>query len=471
MEQKLPPHDVDAEEAVIGSCLLDGRAFIQAAPLVNAGDFYTERCSFCWQAMKRLADREEAIDTITVASELNNMGKLEEVGGAAYLQHLIGIVPTSLDVEHYAKIVVRCSQARKLIDAAGKIANLAYTAGADIRTALKKAQELIVSMAGESIRPLVYTPREVAEYGMERYSHFGEKGDETAIAYGLGDLDDITGGAHKGDFVLIGGRPGMGKSALAQTLANNIAHQHHAVLYCSLEMTLAQFLDRDVVAAVKQPIQVISRGKYGDELFGKIVEFMGPLSERKLYFFRCEGGPVTTADIRAAVARLKLEMDLDVVFLDYLGLLADEYGNTQNDRIGYISRNLKNIARAYNVSLIAVSQLSRAVEKEFNKRPRLSDLRESGNLEQDADVVMFLYRDDYYYKSEEEWDEAVNKSGNKWKAKGDRKPYPKGIAELSVEKQRQRESGIVVKLSWNGKLMQFTDYHPPEELEPQLPLE
>jgi replicative DNA helicase len=231
-------------------------------------------------------------------------------------------------------------------------------------------------------------------------------------------------------------------------------------------MTLAQVIDRDVVAAVKKPMPVIARGQYDEALYSDIIAFLGPMSERKLYFLKCEGIPVTTGDIRAAVARLKLQAGVDVVFVDYLGLLADEYGRTENERVSYISRRLKGIGRAFDVAVIAVSQLSRAVEKErYNKRPRLADLRDSGSLEQDADVVMFLYRDDVYY-TEEEWEEEFNKIGNKWKPKGERKPYPRGVAELGVEKQRQRESGVVVKLNWNGKLMRFSDYQP--SVEPQL---
>ena len=360
---------------------------------------------------------------------------------------------------------MRCSQARKLILCAGQIGAMAYTAGADVGTAVRKAQELLVAVSGDSVKPLVYTPHDIAEYAMARYTSLQEKGDETAIPYGFRELDILTAGAHRGDLVLLGGRPRMGKSALAQTWANNMARQH-GVLYCSLEMTLAQVIDRDVVAAVKKPMPVIAGGQYDEDLYTEILHFLGPMSERNLYFLRCEGIPVTTGDIRAAVARLKLQAGVDVVFLDYLGLLADEYGRTQNERVGYISRRLKGIARAFDVAIIAVSQLSRAVEKErFNKRPRLADLRDSGSLEQDADVVMFLYRDDVYY-TEEEWEEELNKTGNKWKPKAERKPYPKGVAELGVEKQRQRESGVVVKLSWNGKLMKFTDYQP--SVEPQL---
>jgi len=468
MEQpKLPPHDIDAEEGVIGSCLIDAQAFIQVAPLISTGDFYYETARWCWEAMRRLAERDEAIDQITVANELNNIGKLEAVGGAAYLSHLVSIVPTSLDVEPYARIVARCSQARKLIDCAGRIAEMGYTAGADISTALKKAQELLLAMSGDTVKPLVYTPRDIADYGMERYAHLQQKGDETAIPYGFQDLDILTGGAHRGDLILLGGRPGMGKSALAQAWSNNMAW-HYRVLYCSLEMTLAQFIDRDVVAAIRQPMSVIARGQYDEEVYYEIVDLLGPMSERNLYFLKCEGTPVATSDIRAAVARLKLEAGVDVVFVDYLGLLADEYGRTQNERIGYISRRLKGIARAFDVAVIAASQLSRAVEKErYNKRPRLADLRDSGSLEQDADVVMFLYRDDVYY-TEEEWNEEFNKTGNRWKPKAERKPYPKGVAELGVEKQRQRESAVVLKLSWNGKLMQFKDYQP--SVEPQLAL-
>ncbi len=467
MEQKLPPHDIDAEEGVIGSCLIDAQAFIQGVSIISTGDFYCEPARWCWEAMRRLADRDEAIDQITVANELNNMEKLEDVGGAAYLSHLISTVPTSLDVEHYARIVARCSQARKLIDCAGRIAVMGYTAGANIGTVLRKAQELLLAMSGDTVKPLVYTPRDIADYGMERYAHLQQKGDETAIPYGFRDLDTLTGGAHRGDLILLGGRPRMGKSALGQAWANNIA-RHHRVLYCSLEMTLAQFIDRDVVAAIKQPMPVIARGQYDEEVYYEIVDLLGPMSERNLYFLKCEGTPVTTGDIRAAVARLKLETGVDVVFIDYLGLLADEYGRTQNERIGYISRRLKGIARAFDVAVIAVSQLSRAVEKErYNKRPRLADLRDSGSLEQDADIVMFLYRDDAYY-TQEEWEEEFNKAGNRWKPKAERKPYPKGVAELGVEKQRQRESAVVLKLNWNGRLMQFTDYQP--SVEPQLAL-
>ena len=466
MEQtKLPPHDIDAEEAVIGSCLLDGQAFVQVAPVISAGDFYSERARWCWEAMRRLADRDEAIDQITVAHELDNMEKLTDVGGAAYLSHLISIVPTSLDVEHYARIVSRCSQARKLIDCAGQIGAMAYTARADVGPAVRKAQELLVAVSGDSVKPLVYTPHDIAEYAMARYTSLQEKGDEPPLPYGFRELDILTGGAHRGDLVLLGGRPRMGKSALAQEWANNIARQH-SVLYCSLEMTLAQVIDRDVVAAVRKPMPVIAGGQYDEDLYSQIIHFLGPMSERNLYFLKCEGIPVTTGDIRAAVARLKLQAGLDVVFLDYLGLLADEYGRTQNERVGYISRRLKGIGRAFDVAVIAVSQLSRAVEKErYNKRPRLADLRDSGSLEQDADVVMFLYRDDVYY-TEEEWEETFNKTGDRWKPKAERKPYPQGVAELGVEKQRQRESGVVVKLNWNGKLMQFTDYQP--SVEPQL---
>ncbi len=467
MEQKLPPHDIDAEEAVIGSCLINAEAFIQAAPIISTGDFYSERGSWCWEVMKRLADRDEPIDQITVANELNNMGKLEGIGGAAYLSHLISIVPTSLDAEHHARIVARCSQARKLITCAGQIAELGYKAGADIEKALRKAQELLLAMSGDTVKPLVYTPRDIADFGMERYSHLHETGDETAIPCGFQDLDTLTGGSHRGDLILLGGRPGMGKSALIQAFANNMAGQYR-VLYCSLEMTLAQFIDRDVVAALKQPMPVIAKGRYDKETYYQIVELLGPLSERNLYFLKCEGVPITTSDIRAAVARLKLEAGLDAVLIDYIGLLSDEYGHTQNERVGFISRQLKGIARAFDVAVIAVSQLSRAVEKErFNKRPRLSDLRDSGSLEQDADVVMFLYRDDAYY-TEEEWEDEMNKVGNRLKPKAERKLYPRGVAELGVEKQRQRESGVVVKLNWNGKLMWFSDYQP--SVEPQLPL-
>ena len=153
MEQKLPPHDIDAEEAVIGSCLINADAFIQAAPIITTGDFYAERTSWCWEAMKRLADRDEPIDQITVANELNNMGKLEGIGGAAYLSHLISIVPTSLDAEHHARILARCSRAWKLIECAGRIVEMGYSAGADTDTALRKAQEMLLVMSGNTVKP------------------------------------------------------------------------------------------------------------------------------------------------------------------------------------------------------------------------------------------------------------------------------------------------------------------------------
>ncbi len=447
---KLPPQDIDAEEQVIASCLLGNReTFTMVKSLVNTDDFWHESSRFCWEVMEALSDRGDKINQITVAQELMSKTKLNQIGGAAYLSHLVSICQTHLDAESYAYIVRRLSTSRQLVKAGESIMGLGNQGDPEVEKKIVEAEEILFKLHERRAKSRLLTPKDIAEIALQRYTGLNTDGDSTAIPYGFTDLDSETGGAHRGDFILVGGRPRIGKTSLLLSFARRMS-LNHRILLVSAEMSVEQVLDREVSAATNLPVAIISHGHYKEPVFDKIIGFTGPLSESNIYVLP-RSGSRTTSDITAEVRRLKHEVGLDVVMVDYIGILADEFGPNTNERVSYISRKLKGIAGEYDVAMIAASQLSRDVEKfRVNKRPMLTDLRDSGSLEQDADVVMLLYRDDVYYTAEQ------------WVAQFDKHealiPYPKGKAELILAKQRQRESNITVFLNWEGMTMQYLEY-------------
>jgi len=447
---KLPPHDIDAEAQVIASCLLGNReTFTVVKSLVTAGDFWHESTRFCWEAMESLDSRGDKINQLTVAQELMSRTKLNQIGGAAYLSHLISTCQTHLDAESYACIVRRLGTSRLLAKAGESIMELGNQGSPEVEKRIVEAEEILFKLHERRAKSRLLTPKDIAGIALHRYTGLNADGDSTAIPFGIADLDNETGGAHRGDFILVGGRPRIGKSSLLQSFARRMSPKHR-VLLVSAEMSIEQVLDREVSAAIDLPVAIISHGHYKEPVFDKIIGFTGKLSERNIYVLP-RSGNMTTSDIAAEVRRLKHEVGLDVVMVDYIGILADEFGPNTNERISFISRKLKGIASEYDVAMIAASQLSREVEKvRVNKRPMLTDLRDSGSLEQDADVVMLLYRDDLYY-TEEQWAAQVDKHE-------DLILYPKGKAELILAKQRQRESNITVFLKWEGMTMQYLEY-------------
>jgi len=427
---KLPPHNPEAEEAVVGSLLIGGE--IGDASHLVPDDFYTERNSFVFAACKSLSERSVSINQITAAEELDRMGKLEAVGGAAYLSHLIAECPTSMDLVYYAEIVQRTSVSRRLISAAGKIAEIGYRADPNLPKSLDKADEALLEVRKHGVPSPIVTPKDRALRMSDRYDELSARDRGVVISTGLIDLDyRLGGGFYDGDFILLGSRPSVGKTSLLQFLAKNIA-EDRKVLFCSGEMSIESISDRDVAALTGVHISTIRLGNYPEDLHAKIADAWGQLSQREIYYY--EDMPLTVAKVAQAANTMQLRYGLGVIIVDYIGMLDDEYGQGEYERISFISRRLKQLARKFNVPLIAAHQLNRALEAREDKRPQLYDLRGSGKLEEDADDVLFLYRDDYYYTAEE------------WADRYPDKKYPEGIVEILIAKQRQGEANRLVKV-------------------------
>ncbi len=437
MENKIPPYSIEAEEAVIGSLLIGGD--ISGLSLIPS-DFLCEALRWIYEAMLSLNDTATAINQVTVSEELERAGKLKKAGGSAYLSHCVSICPTHLDLEYYANIVGRLSVSRQLINVGGKISGLGYDAGVDINKTLACADDMLLEIRKRSAPSSIVTPKDRAELLMGRYDTLYNAGGTVAVETSLYDIDRALGGGfYNGDLVLLGARPSMGKTSLLQFIANRVGRDKK-VLFCSGEMGIESLGDRDVAGLIGEPIWRVRTGNYTDELYGRIVGSIGGLAESNVYYYR--DVPLTTSRILQAGTTMQLRHGLDFIVLDYIGMVDDDYGKNQYERIGYISRKLKQIAMTLNVPILAAHQLNRALEIRNDKRPELFDLRDSGRLEEDADVVLFIYREDYYFTAEE-WAVEYPGGNNIYST------YPQGIVEVIVAKQRQGQSNMSIKVLYD----------------------
>jgi replicative DNA helicase len=437
MAEKLPPHDIEAEEALLGSLLLGANI---SSTLIKPEDFYSERNRWVYEACEKLAEREVSINQITLANELKD--KLENIGGAAYLSHLIACTPTSLDFPYYCEIVNRCSFYRRMIAVSDQIAILGYEANNDISKSIDRADELLLELRKNNSPSVIIDPKRRVEILNERYAKLYELEAGAAIQTGLTDLDRFLGGGfYGGDLIIIGARSSMGKTTMLQNIANNIARTGN-VLYFSCEMDVNALGDRDVAGKVGVSINTVRLGKYDTELYCQITASLEEIGQYKIYTY--DDTPITTAKIMQAATNLHLRHKLSGIAVDYLGLLDDDSKENRNITLGHMTRKLKQVALKLDVPVFAAHQLSRAVESREDKRPMLSDLRESGHIEEDADVVMFLYRDSYYYDKEA------------WYAshEGD---YPENITEVIIAKQRQGESNRTIRLQYDKDHQIFRD--------------
>jgi replicative DNA helicase len=433
--EKLPPHDIDAEDAVIGSLLIDGEAIYKIATFLQKEDFYSEPDREIYVACLALYRRSEAINQITVAQELTRLGKLEICGGAANLSHLIANCPTSLDVEHYAQIVYRLSVMRNMIDAAHRIEAVGYEADADVDASLNKAEDILFRLRhGQSPRDFVHV-RQV----LDKYFETAPEPTTGPEGYplphtlsGYAGLDEFLGGFQPSDLVIVAGRPSLGKTSLILSIARNAAVEQGAcIALFSLEMAREPLVSRLLASEAGVDVRRVRLGLHNEEEERRIMEATGHLSEAPIFI---DDSPLLrVVEMRSKARRLHYEQGgINLIIIDYLQLMQGETrGENRVQEISYISRSLKAIARELNVPVIAVSQLSRAVEWRASHRPQLSDLRESGSIEQDADVVMFIYRDDYYYSREE------------WESQHPDREYPEGIADIIIAKHRNGPTGQV----------------------------
>ena len=443
---RLPPNDNDAEEAVIGSLLIDGTAIFQIADFLQPADFYFEQNQWLYEACVALYQRDEAINQITLAQELSRKGRLEACGGAARLSYLISVCPTALDIEHYARIVYRLSVMRQMISAGDRIAALGYEAGPDVEDSLAKAEGILFKLRrGQGTGDLTHI-RQVLDKYFEVTPPASEERPERLpyVRSGFAGLDEFLGGFQRADLVIVAGRPSMGKTSLALNIARNAAVEHRAcVALFSVEMARDSLVLRLLSSESGVNSRRVRFGEHTEDEERRVMEATGVLSEAPIYI---DDTPLLRmAEMRSKALRLNYERGIDMVIIDYLQLMQGEgvRGENRVQEITYISRSLKALARELNAPVLAVSQLSRAVEWRASHEPQLSDLRESGSIEQDADVVIFIYRDEYYYKSEEEWIAAHP----------DRE-YPREEADVIIAKHRNGPTGRM-KLRFRQNLAKF----------------
>jgi replicative DNA helicase len=441
---KLPPHDTDAEEAVIGSLLIDGTSIHKIATVLQPPDFHNERNSLIYGACLSLYERDEAIDQITVAQELDRQGKLEACGGAANLSHLIANCPTSLDIEHYAQIVYRLSIMRRLIAAGGQISNIGYRADPNVDQSLNDAEDVLFRLRhGQSRRDLTHIRQVLDRYFETTTEAEGQlKEPVPYVLSGFAGLDEFLGGFQRSDLLIIGGRPSMGKTSLALSLARNAAVEQGAcVALFSLEMAREPLVLRLLASEAEVDSRQVRLGHHTEEQEQRIMDAIGRLSEAPIYID--DTPQLRVVEMRSKTRRLYYERGVDLIIVDYLQLMqGDRRSDNRVQEVSEISRSLKGLAREINAPVLAVSQLSRAPEGRASHEPQLSDLRESGSIEQDADVVIFVYRDEYYYPSKEDWEREHS---------GESYPPP---ADIIIAKHRNGPTGVV-KLLFKPRMAKF----------------
>jgi len=444
VSDKLPPHDTDAEEAVIGSLLIDGTSIQKIATILQPTDFHSERNSLIYGACLSLYERDEAIDQITVAQELDRQGKLESCGGAANLSHLIANCPTSLDIEHYGQIVYRLSIMRRLIDAGGQISNIGYRADPDVDRSLNNAEDVLFRLRhGQSRRDLTHIRQVLDRYFDTTAEAEGEtRGPIPYVLSGYAGLDEFLGGFQRSDLIIVGGRPSMGKTSLALSLARNAAVEQGAcVALFSLEMAREPLVLRLLASEAEVDSRQVRLHHHTEEQEQRIMDAIGRLSEAPIYI---DDTPLLrVVEMRSKTRRLYYERGVDLIIVDYLQLMqGDRRSDNRVQEVSEISRSLKALAREINAPVLAVSQLSRAPEGRASHEPQLSDLRESGSIEQDADVVIFVYRDEYYFTSKEDWEREHP---------GESYPPP---ADIIIAKHRNGPTGVV-KLLFKPRMAKF----------------
>ena len=433
---KVPPHDEDAEQAVLGSMLTDNDAVMAAVEVLKEDAFYREDNKIIYQAILNLYSKSEPIDIITLKDELESMGKFEQVGGFEYLASLPDKVPTTANVQKYIKIVEEKSVLRNLIKTANEIITLGYDQTQEVDGIIDGAEKKIFEVMQKKNQK-GYTPIKdiLVETFTELEQLYNQKQRITGIPTGFSDLDFRTSGLHNSDLILVAARPAMGKSAFALNIATNAAVRAKVpVAIFSLEMSKEQMTSRILCSEAMVDSNKVRTGKIDDEEWSKLAAASGELSEANIYIDDTPG--ISIMEIRAKCRKMKIEKNIGLVVIDYLQLVqgSGKRGGSREQEIAEISRSLKILAKEINVPVIALSQLSRAPEQRPDHRPMLSDLRESGSIEQDADIVMFLYRDDYYNEDSEK----------------------KNIAEVILAKHRAGSTGTV-ELLWLGNYTKFAN--------------
>ena len=433
---KVPPHDLEAEQAVIGSMLTDKEAVVSAIEFLSDNDFYREDNKLIFSAMMNLYGKGEPIDIITLKTELASMGKLEAIGGLEYLAELPEKVPTTANVDKYIKIVEEKATLRTLIRTANELLTLGYDPTQEVEELMDNAEKKLFSVMQSRNEKSYSSMKDIlVDTFIELEELYNRKQHITGVPTGFIDLDYKTAGLHGSELILVAARPAMGKSAFALNIATNAAVRANTpVAIFSLEMSKEQMANRILCSEALVDSNKVRTGKVEDDDWSKLAQASGILSEAQIFIDDTPG--ISIMEIRTKCRKMKMEKDIGLVVIDYLQLVqaSNKRSGSREQEIAEISRSLKILAKEINVPVIALSQLSRAPEQRPDHRPMLSDLRESGSIEQDADIVMFLYRDDYYNQDSEK----------------------KNVAEVILAKHRAGSTGTV-ELAWLGSFTKFAN--------------
>lgn len=432
---RIPPHSVESEQSILGSILLDKDAIITVAETITPTDFYKDAHRIIYESMMALNNKNEPIDMVTLTDELRKRGYLDDIGGVTYLTSLSTIVPTTSNVKYYADIVKEKSVLRQLIKASNDIINLGYGSGESAENVLDFAEKKIFDISQERTNDDFKPINQVL---MDTYdmieSIYSNKSDVIGVTTGFKDLNKKINGLQRTDLILVAARPAMGKTAFALNLVQNAAIKGNAsVAVFSLEMSKEQLAQRMIAAQSNVELKKMKTGTLNDADWPRIISAMAVISDAKIFIDDTPG--IKINELRSKCRKLKMEQGLDLVMIDYLQLMeSDSKNESRQQEISKISRSLKILAKELDCPVVALSQLSRAPEQRADHRPVLSDLRESGAIEQDADIVMFLYRDEYYHSDSEK----------------------KDLAEIIIAKNRHGETGSV-ELVWMGSIQRFGD--------------
>jgi replicative DNA helicase len=430
---QLTPHNREAEEAVIGAVLINPEAYYDVAQFIKAEDFYIHRHRWIWDSFTRLHERRSPIDILTVGDELEDMGHLSEIGGPAYLSAMVNNVPSVLNIEAYGKIVEESAIRRRMIEAANSIAKAAYQEDITVETAIDQAEQAVFGVSERRLQQDLQPIQSVLSNYFDTITDLAQRdGEMLGVPTAFIDLDKLLGGLQPSDLLIIAGRPGSGKTSFMMSIARNAAIQsrkHIAVF--SMEMSNEQLVQRLIAQETGINAQRLRLGQLQSnewDLFAQAVETFSSTQ-----IFLDDTPAITSTQMRAKCRRLHAEHRLDLVVVDYLQLMSgDRRNDNRVQEVSLISRNLKTLARELNVPVLAAAQLSRAVEQRTDKRPVLSDLRESGSLEQDADIVMFIYRPD----------------------QSDPETIKQNVAEIMVSKHRNGPTGNI-ELVFRNELAKF----------------
>ena len=432
---KIPPQNLEAEQSILGGILLDNQALNAVMEVLTQSDFYSDAHRKIFASIIELNNRSEPADLITLSNIMKDQKRLDQVGGISYLASLVDNVGSAANIAYYAKIVKEKSILRSMIGAATEILNNSYDVGTDVDQILDKAEHVIFEISENKIRPSFSPIREILKDSFQTIEKlYANKELITGVATGFDKLDEITSGLQRSDLIIIAGRPSMGKTAFALNIAQYAALETGVpVAIFSLEMAKEQLVMRMLAAEARVDSQRLRKGFLGETDWPRLTDAAGHLSDAPIYID--DTPAITVIEMKAKSRRLKAENGLGLIVLDYLQLMrGSAYRDSREQEISEISRSLKALAKELSVPVIALSQLNRKVEDRTNRRPQMADLRESGAIEQDADLIAFIYRDEVYNRSDDNPE--------------------KGTAEIIIGKQRNGPTGIV-KLAFQEKYTRF----------------